>query len=406
LLADKHARDCRQLMESAEYQALFPGTRLSATKNSVGEYETTRGGYRLSTSVGGTLTGRGGNLIILDDPQRPEDATSDTRRQALHRWYDHTLYSRLDNKMTDAIVLVMQRLHVEDLVGHVLLQEPWTQLSLPALAEADTEIPLGGGRVYHRAKGEPLHATRESPELLAQLRRTLGAAAFSAQYQQEPMPAEGALLQWGWFKTYQAPFRRRPGDVVILSWDTASLPGLEHDYSVGQTWIVRGTDFYLAHVHRGHWNYPELKARVFDQIRRLKPYEIIIEQANTGIALVDELRAASREGTIPLWLPRIRTLSPSTGKAARLAAESAVIESGCVWLPDEATWLEAFRQEVLQFPYGRYDDQMDAMSQFLFRMRTNIFQPPAPPDGPPEPELPPRRRLREGWPRSGLDFGR
>ena len=118
-LAAKHAADCRAVMQAQWYKALFPETRLSADKNQESNYETTKRGYRYATSVGGTLTGRGGNLIIIDDPLKPEDAMSQTKREAVNAWYSRTLLSRLNNKAKDAIILVQQRLHMGDLVGHV-----------------------------------------------------------------------------------------------------------------------------------------------------------------------------------------------------------------------------------------------------------------------------------------------
>jgi hypothetical protein len=143
-LAAKHARDCRAVIESPWYREVFPRTRIDPRKNTEGEFETTAKGFRLATSVGGTLTGRGGRLIILDDPMKPGDAYSELKSEAVHHWYETTLLSRLDSKAEDVIILVMQRLHVADLVGYILDKEPgrWTLLTLPAVAEADEAIPI------------------------------------------------------------------------------------------------------------------------------------------------------------------------------------------------------------------------------------------------------------------------
>src|SRR5712671_5921093 len=153
-LARKHANDCRALMRSALYQRLFPKTRISAAKDSELEFATTLGGNRLSTSVGGTLTGRGGNLIVIDDPLKPQEAYSEAARDSTKQWYSNTLLSRLDDKTKDAIIVVMQRLHVDDLVGHLLEQNSWTHLNLPAIAETEHRIPLGLGRSHLRRPGE------------------------------------------------------------------------------------------------------------------------------------------------------------------------------------------------------------------------------------------------------------
>ncbi len=119
-LTRKHANDCRTVMKSGWYRRVFRGTRLDPGKNTEMEFMTTKRGFRLGTSVGGTLTGRGGNIIIIDDPMKPDEAMSEAKREAVKQWYNGTLYSRLDNKAEDVIILVMQRLHMDDLVGHVL----------------------------------------------------------------------------------------------------------------------------------------------------------------------------------------------------------------------------------------------------------------------------------------------
>src|SRR5437879_6099002 len=135
-LADKLARDCRSIMMSPWYRQVFP-TRLAPHRQAVQEFITTRQGYRLATSTGGVLTGRGADIILIDDPLKPEEAVSDAQRQFANEWYDHTLYSRQNDKQHGAIVVIMQRLHEDDLVGHVLGQEPWEVVSFPAIAEAD-----------------------------------------------------------------------------------------------------------------------------------------------------------------------------------------------------------------------------------------------------------------------------
>src|ERR1700757_2068752 len=162
-LADKLARDCRGIMISPWYGRIFP-TRLSAHRQAVQEVINTRQGCRLATSTGGVLTGRGADIILIDDPLKPEDALSKALRQACNEWFVHTLYSRLNDKRTGAIVIIMQRLHEDDLVGHVLGQEPWEVLSFPAIAEADEghEIEtIWGPRHYTRRRGEALHPARE-----------------------------------------------------------------------------------------------------------------------------------------------------------------------------------------------------------------------------------------------------
>jgi hypothetical protein len=203
-LADKLARDCRTIMMSGWYRRIFP-TRLARQRQAVQEFITTRQGYRLATSNGGVLTGRGADIIVIDDPLKPEEALSDARRQAANEWYDHTLYSRLNDKRHGAIVIVMQRLHEDDLVGHVLDQEPWEVLHFPAIAEEDEAHQIEtiwGTRCFTRRRGEALHLEREPLETLERIRRTLGEYHFACQYQQSPAPLGGGLVKREWFKYY------------------------------------------------------------------------------------------------------------------------------------------------------------------------------------------------------------
>src|SRR5246127_1668564 len=135
-LADKLSRDCRRIVASDWYRRIFP-TRLSPQRAAMPEFDTTAQGCRLATSVGGVLTGRGADLIVIDDPLKPEEALSQVQRQAANEWFDHTLYSRLNNTRSGAIILIMHRLHGDDLAGHVLAQEDWEVVSFPAIAEED-----------------------------------------------------------------------------------------------------------------------------------------------------------------------------------------------------------------------------------------------------------------------------
>src|SRR5271168_2870483 len=201
-LADKLARDCRSIMTSRWYRQLFP-TRLAPHRQAVQEFITTRQGYRLATSTGGVLTGRGADIILIDDPLKPEEALSDAQRQAANEWYDHTLYSRQNDKQRGAIVIIMQRLHEDDLVGHVLAQEDWEVLRFPAIAEADEmhEIEtIWGPQCFTRCQGEALHPDREPLETLARIRRTIGEYNFAGQYQQSPAPLGGGLVNAEWFQ--------------------------------------------------------------------------------------------------------------------------------------------------------------------------------------------------------------
>lgn len=357
-LAAKHAGDCRAVMQSRWYRELFPQTRLSATKNQEANCETTARGYRYATSVGGTLTGRSGNLIIIDDPLKPEEAMSEARREAVNGWYSRTLLSRLNNKATDRIVLVQQRLHLDDLAGHVEELENWVTLRLPAIADTDSQIAVSPEQVYHRRAGEVLHPDREPLHVLEALRRSLGTATFAAQYQQCPVPADGEIVKWGWFRRYTEPPPRQQL-AICQSWDTASRPDEHCDYSVCTTWGIRGDDLFLLDVDRARFDFPSLKRRVEALARHWQPRTLLIEDKSSGTALIQQLRAEANGIAYPT------AFVPRDDKLTRFHAQSAWIEAGHVWLPEQAPWLEELRVELASFPQGRNDDQVDSLSQFL-----------------------------------------
>jgi hypothetical protein len=220
------------------YRRLFPATRIGSYKDSETEIETTQRGFRLVTSTGGTLTGRGGDMIIIDDPLKPIDAMSDTKRNAVNYWFNNTLISRLDDKRTGGIIIVMQRVHMDDLTGFLLRQsDEWTVLSLPAIAESYERIHLGQGCFHECQPGEPLSPERGPIEILRQMRIQLGSDLFSAQYQQAPVPPGGAMVKRHWVKRYNELPPHQAGSMTIPSWDTASKGGPDNDWSVCTTWL-------------------------------------------------------------------------------------------------------------------------------------------------------------------------
>ncbi len=358
-LSDKLALDCRSVMTSSWYQALFP-TRLSSYKQSVQEFMTTDQGFRLATSVGGVLTGRGADVLIIDDPLKPDQALSDTQRRSVNDWYDHTLYSRINDKQKGAIVLIMQRLHEDDLVGHVTEQEPWEVVRFPAIAEQDETYVIDSPyRVIHhrRKRGEALHPERESLETLAVMRRALGDYNFAGQYQQAPAPLDGGMVKRGWFGYYDPYPLDLAFERIIQSWDTANKATELSDYSVCTTWGILWDRIYLLHVLRERLNYPELKRAVRMQYQGYGANVVLIEDKASGTQLIQELIA---EG-----IQAIKGCMPEHDKVMRLHAQTATIENGMVFLPKQAPWSDAYLHELLTFPNGKYDDQVDSTSQAL-----------------------------------------
>lgn len=190
-LSAKFSNDTRRVMQSAWYRRAFPGTVLQRV--SEGELTTTVGGSRLATSVGGTLTGRGADLVIVDDPHKAEEASSQAALTRARDWFDGTLLSRLDDRERGRLIVVMQRLHVDDLAGHLLAQGGWHHLNLRAIAEDGEVVPLGPGRHHVRKAGEVLQKGRDTVEGFEPLKRQMGSTLFSAQFQQAPIPPGGHM---------------------------------------------------------------------------------------------------------------------------------------------------------------------------------------------------------------------
>jgi predicted phage terminase large subunit-like protein len=361
-LARKHANDCRALIRSRLYQRLFPGTRISSNKDTELEFATTAGGYRLATSVEGTLTGRGGNFVIIDDPMKPQDAYSEAARESTKQWYANTLLSRLDDKVNDAIVVVMQRLHVDDLVGRLLEQGGWTHLDLPAVAEVEHRIALGPSRSHLRRAGDVLHPEREPQAVLKEIKQAMGSLDFAAQYQQQPVAEGGNLIKWQWFSFHDEAPSWQPGDEIILSWDTAMSGKELASYSVCVVLQVRGETAYVLDVVRERLEYPDLRRKVLELHGRWRRvgnnYALLIENKGSGMALIQELKQQNIHAI---------AVDPEGDKIMRMNAQTARIEAGSVSLPSRAEWLDQFRREISAFPAGRYSDQIDALSQALNR---------------------------------------
>jgi predicted phage terminase large subunit-like protein len=323
---------------------------------------TTARGSRLATSVGGTLTGRGGNLLIIDDPLKPQDAHAESTRESLKQWYSNTLLSRLDHKTEGSIIIVMQRLHPDDLVGHLLEQGAWRHLNLPAIAEEDTIVRLGPNRSHRRRVGDLLHPQRESQVALDELKASMGSMEFAAQYQQTPVPIGGNLIKWSWFKSYDTPPTPQSGDKIIVSWDTALSSSQLADYSACVVLLARGETIYILDVVRARLEYPDLKRAVLEQHNRWRHvasnYALLIEKKGSGLSLIQDLRRESISAI---------AVDPNGDKIMRMAAQTAPIEAGAVHVPTHAPWLDEFKKEVLSFPLSQHDDQIDALSQALQR---------------------------------------
>jgi predicted phage terminase large subunit-like protein len=358
-LADKLARDCRSIMMSPWYRRIFP-TRLAPYRQAVQEFITTRQGYRLAISTGGALTGRGADIILIDDPLKPDEALSDAQRKTANDGFSHTLYSRLNDKRSGAIVIIMQRLHEDDLVGHVLAQELWEVVRFPAIAETD-EVhrieTIWGPRCFRRRQAEALHPEREPLDTLERIRRTIGEYNFAGQYQQSPAPLGGGLVKAEWFKHYRENERPESFDRIVQSWDTANKATELSDFSVCTTWGINGKNLFLLSVFRRRLEYPALKRAVREQQSLFDANVVLIEDKASGTQLIQELIADGCHS--------ITRYQPDCDKIMRLHAQTAIIENGFVHIPGAAPWLAEYLHEMTVFPNGKHDDQVDSTAQFL-----------------------------------------
>ena len=359
-LSEKLAMDCLKVLDAPWYKECFPATRIERGRAARNDFETSKGGGRFSTSVGGTLTGRGGDIILIDDPHKPEDMTSEVKRNAVLDWYRSTLLSRLNDPGNDPIVLIQQRVHEADLAGVLLEQGGWEHLDLQAIAEEPVEIALNRGRIVRRNEGDLLHAARLPRDLLDRRRDELGSYVFAAQYQQRPAPLSDGLVKWDWFQSYDQQPDRLPGDKIVQSWDTASKAEEANDYSVCTTWLVRDSNAWLINLHRAKLEFPELRRRVEIEANRVKASLILIEEAGSGIQMIQDLKQNTRLN--------VTGIIPKDDKATRLQSVSPMIEGGRISIPKDAPWLAVFRHELMLFPNGKYDDQVDSLSQFLIWM--------------------------------------
>jgi predicted phage terminase large subunit-like protein len=357
-LAVKFANDCRTVINSPRYKSIFPGLQISRMKNTESEIATTRGGFRLATSIDGSLTGRGGHIMIIDDPLKPSDASSDPKREHVNAWFKNTLYSRLDDKQKGAIIIVMQRLHDDDLCGFLLKSShDWVVLSFPAIALKDEQIPIGDGRFYDRHIGDVLHSEWESKLDLDKTRSEVGEDIFAAQYQQCPSQPIGHMIKRDSIQRYDHLPIRKQSHRVIQSWDTAIKVDPTNDYSACVTLLVDDQrNYYLLDVLRVRLLYPELKAQAISQAKKHRPDTILIEEAGLGRTLIKDLKAAG--------LPAVGVF-PEGDKLTRVSVQLEKFANRQVFFPEEAPGLVDLENELFAYPNGSYDDQVDALIQAL-----------------------------------------
>jgi predicted phage terminase large subunit-like protein len=356
-LAKTHTGDFRRVVDDPIYQSVFPDMRVARANEQ--QIATTLRGRRYATSIDGTLTGLGGNLFIIDDPIKLGDAFSEVVRKRTIDWYRETLLTRLDDKKNARIVVLMQRVHQQDLVGYLQDQNSGFEvLNLPAIDPTGSAISTGPGTSYFRSPGELLHPDHEPEEVLLTLRKGMGSMAFLAQYQQTPVSAEGTFIKSKWLKSC-SEIVFGPKDQIVMSWDIALSEAETGDFSAGVVLLNRGQTFYVLEVLRGRFLFPQLVDKIVDMCTRYRG-ALLIEDSPISKGLIQALRNKN---------VNVVTVIAEKEKRSRVIAQSDLFEGGSIFIKEPAEWREIFVRELLDFPGGRHDDQVDALVQGLAYQR-------------------------------------
>jgi predicted phage terminase large subunit-like protein len=351
-LATHNSMQARGLVQSEAYLRLFPKVKLSAEAKARSDWRTTAGGIVYATGAGGTITGFGagklragfGGAIIIDDPHKARESTSDLARQNVIDWYQNTMESRLNSPDTP-VILIMQRLHENDLAGWLLsggTGEAWEHLCLPVRDE----------------NGAVLWPEKHNAEALARM-EVANPYVFEGQYMQRPTSLKGGIFKAAWWRFYRAaalPKIQR----IVQSWDTSFKAGTMNDYSVCTTWAVTDGGYYLLECWKAKVEFPELKRIAVSLGERYGPHAILVEDKASGQSLIQELR---RETRLPVVAVR-----PDADKVARAFAITPLIEGGRVYLPEGADWLAGYIASLAAFPNGAHDDDVDSTTQGLSYM--------------------------------------
>lgn len=360
-LSIKHSLDRRTLISSPWYQALWgERVKFADDQNLKSEFQNEARGVMLATSTGGGVTGKGCDILIVDDPHNPLQVLSDAERASAIRHFDYVLSTRLDDPKRGAIVVVMQRLHEDDLTGHLLAQQGWEHICLPAEAERHEvwKFPITK-RVVERQPGDLIWPDRFTNEVLEQFKVRLGSYAYAGQFQQRPSPAEGGILKRSWWRRYDVAPEKF--DQVLQSWDFTFKDSKGSDFVVGQVWGRVGANKYLLDQMRGKFSFTASLAAMRTLSNRWPAARLkLVEDKANGPAIIDALRNE---------LSGIVGVSVQGSKEARAHAAAPEVEAGNYWLP-KTDWAEEFVEECAAFPNAAHDDMVDAWSQAASRFRT------------------------------------
>tara|TARA_R110002020_G_scaffold11870_6_gene44160 strand:- start:3700 stop:5163 length:1464 start_codon:yes stop_codon:yes gene_type:complete len=358
-LSIRFGRKTKNLLESEEYAEIFPGVRLATDSKAAGRWESNHGGEYFAAGVGGAITGRGADLLVIDDPHSEQDALSPSVLDGHYEWYTSGPRQRL--QPGGAIVLVMTRWSIKDLTGRLLaaqVKEPmadqWELVEFPAVI-----------------KDKPMWGNFWDMDGLMKVKASIPVSKWNAQWMQNPVAEEGALIKREWWKKWEE--KKIPElQYVIQSYDTAFSKKETADYSAITTWgVFTPSDdgkpcIILLDAKRGRWNFPELKEMAKKEYKYWEPEMVLIEAKASGLPLTHELQKAG----VP-----VINFTPSKGndKHSRVNSVAPIFESGAVYAPVDRRWAEEVIEECAAFPFGDNDDYVDSMTQALMRYRQGYY---------------------------------
>ena len=357
-LSIRFGRKTKNLLESDEYAKVFPGVHLAADSKAAGRWESNHGGEYFAAGVGGAITGRGADLLVIDDPHSEQDALSPTVLDGHYEWYTSGPRQRL--QPGGAIVLVMTRWSTKDLTGRLLaaqakdeLTDQWELVEFPAVIN-----------------DKPMWGNFWDMEGLMKVKASIPLTKWQAQWMQAPTSEEGAIIKREWWRTWEDEDIPKL-QYVIQSYDTAYSKKETADYSAITTWGVFQPEedskpsLILLDAKRGRWNFPELKKKAMEEYKYWEPEAVLIEAKASGLPLTHELQKSG----IP-----VINYTPSRGndKHSRVNSVAPLFESGAIWAPNKK-FAEEVIEECAAFPFGDHDDYVDSTTQALMRYRQGYF---------------------------------
>lgn len=351
-LSEGWGRRVRGIIQDESFARVFPDCMLSPDSQAAGRFNTTQNGQYISTGRGGPLTGRGADLLVLDDLIKDaEEARSEIICKGIVEWLKHVALTRLSRD--GKIVAISTRWSEKDPMGWLLKeQRGWEIVHLPAICE-------GAGDLLRRPAGAALWESQCPLNVLESIRVAVGPQVWQSLYQGNPTAAQGMVFKRQWFRHYhEAPEKF---EKLVQSWDTAFKTGASNDFSVATTWGKSENGIYLLHLWRDRVEFPELKRQVALQAEQWKPHTVLVEDKASGQSLIQELKLAT---TFP-----VIAVKADTDKETRASAVTAYFESGKVLFPEGAAWLAGFEDELAGFPGAVHDDCVDSLTQALNYLR-------------------------------------